>query len=567
MHLRKIVLMIVVAFQAMAVLAQNDVKGWHLLDPEQDKLLGISVNKTYEFLKGKKSKPVIVAVIDSGIDTTHEDLKTVLWTNAKEIPGNGVDDDGNGYVDDVHGWNFLGGKDGRSVGKESMEAARVFHKYKDRFYKKAIDEASLTGKEKEEYELWKKAASLVETGKEEEMMLMFVEVAYKAAKKHEKVLKTELVKDTFTAEEVENFQPATTQGKQSKIGYLTFMKLTEMDSEATNTAVFKDLEEYIESKKSAIDAREVAPVNNRELIVKDDYYNLDDRYYGNNDIMGPSPMHGTHVSGIIAADRSNGKGMDGVAHNVKIMTLRAVPDGDEYDKDIALAIRYAVDNGAKVINMSFGKGLSPEKEWVDDAVLYAESKDVLLVHAAGNDGKNNDETPSFPNRFVKKTNAAAKNYITVGASSDPAISGNAVADFSNYGRKTVDVFAPGVKIYSTLPGGNTYGFQRGTSMAAPVVSGVAAIIRSYFPQLSATQVKQVIETAVEKADTMQVTKPGSKDKVLMDELSVSGGRINAYKAIRMAASLAAEGKPENVHHEKRTQKLPHSSFKNKSIKL
>jgi cell wall-associated protease len=254
--------------------------------------------------------------------------------------------------------------------------------------------------------------------------------------------------------------------------------------------------------------------------------------------MANTPFHGTHVSGIIAAARNNGIGVDGVANDVRIMTIRAVPDGDEHDKDIALAIRYAVDNGARIINMSFGKSFSPQKKWVDDAVRYAQSKGVLLVHAAGNDGKNVDSTENYPNPNNAETKMKAPNFITVGASGDPKTGGIA-ADFSNYGKKEVDVFAPGVKIYSTIPGGNTYGFAQGTSMASPVVAGLAAFILSYYPDLSPEQVKYCIEKGSVNPN-LQVTKPGSEEKEDFANFSRTGGLLNAYEAVKIAATLKGE---------------------------
>ncbi|MDB5246728.1 MAG: protease precursor [Segetibacter sp.] len=538
----------------------DGLKGWHLLDAQKDSLHGISINKTYEFLKGKKGKQVIVAVIDSGVDTTHEDLKNILWRNPKEIPGNGIDEDGNGYVDDVYGWNFLGGKDGRNVKTESAEATRIYHRYKSKFDNKQINEAALAGEDKEQYELWKQAGEIINVKPEDQTELMFLEMAYKAVKRHEKVLREEMKKDTFTVTELEKYMPETPQGQKAKMGYITFIKLTQIESDQTNTSTFSELEEYIDQKKKGLEAKEVAPANIRAEIVKDNYNNINDRFYGNNDVMGPSPMHGTHVAGIIGAQRGNGIGADGVANNVKVMMIRAVPDGDEYDKDIALAIKYAVDNGAKVINMSFGKGISPEKKWVDDAVRYAEQKDVLIIHAAGNDGENTDSTGNFPNPELKQLNRKASNFITVGASSDPKVSGDYVADFSNYGKNTVDVFAPGVKIYSTLPGGNSYGFLKGTSMASPVVAGVAAVIRSYFPELSARQVKLAIEKSAAMDTIIRVTKPGTKDLVPINQLSDAGGWISAYNAVVFAATL----QPDKKEIKKPT--LPKASFSNRQVK-
>jgi cell wall-associated protease len=561
MHSGKRLLVATFLFITSFSYGQQSLKGWHLLDEKKDNFNGISINKTYDFLKGRKSKPVIVAIIDSGADTTHEDLKDVLWTNPKEIPGNGIDDDGNGYVDDVHGWNFLGGKDGRNVAKASREASRVYHLYKTKFANKFVNEENLTNEEKEEYALWKKAAGLVEVKTEDQVETMFLEVAYKAARKNESVLKDEIKKDDFTIEDVEKLVPSSNQAKQARHGYITFMKLFEIDRDETNVSVFTELQEAIDEKKRAIEEKNKEPINERGEIVKDNYYNINDRFYGNNDVMGPSPLHGTHVAGIIGAERNNGKGTDGVADNVKLMIIRAVPDGDEYDKDIALAIKYAVDNGAKVINMSFGKEISPQKKWVDEAVRYAELKDVLLIHAAGNDGEDNDTTNNFPNPDLTSLHLKASNFITVGASSDPNIKGDYIADFSNYGKYTVDVFAPGVKIYSTVPGGSVYRFEQGTSMAAPVVSGIAAVIRSYFPGLSAPQVKYAIEQSVTRDTTLMVTRPGTKKKVHLTDLCTSGGWVNAFSAVKLAASLA----PEKKEAEKK-ETLPRSTFKNSSIK-
>jgi subtilisin family serine protease len=367
---------------------------------------------------------------------------------------------------------------------------------------------------------------------------------------------------------LEAYVSPTIQGKQAKYGLITFAKILELEAEETNASIFEQLDEYVNTKKETYSAKEKPPVNYRADIVKDNYYDFDDRYYGNNDIMGADPKHGTHVSGIIGAERNNGVGVDGVADNVRIMTLRAVPDGDEYDKDIALAIRYAVDNGAKVINMSFGKSFSPEKNWVDDAVKYAESKDVLLVHAAGNESSNTDEKENYPNPFYKSSKTRAPNFITVGASSDPKIKESYVAEFSNYGKNSVDVFAPGVKIYSTVPGGNQYANLQGTSMASPVVAGVAGLIRSYFPTLTAMQVKTAIEKSVSVYDNpVFVTKPGTKEQVLLGDLSTTGGIINAYDAVKIAAAMEVTVAPkEEKKPTTKPKQLPKSTFKNSKVK-
>lgn len=562
---RKILVIVLVSLTfSFSVTAQNDVpKGWHLLDREKDSFYGISLNKAYEFLqeKNKTSVPVIVAVLDSGVDTTHEDLKNILWHNTKEIPGNSVDDDKNGYTDDITGWNFLGGKDGRDVKKSSGENTRVYHKFKSRFLGKEVDTMLLNDNEKYQYNIWKKAASEMNVSKDDQMNVMYLEVLSKSIKKHDKVLREEMGSPEYTLDKLESFEPKDKQGKDAKYGYVTCMKVIGIEPEETNTTTITQLDEYIDGKKEAIQAKDNPPFDYRADIVKDDYNNINDKFYGNKDVMGPEPLHGTHVSGIIAAQRNNGIGMDGVADNVKIMMVRVVPDGDEYDKDIALGIFYAVDNGAKVINMSFGKSFSPEKKWVDSAIRYAALKDVLIVHAAGNESADNDVKDNYPNPYYILSKGKAPNFITVGASSDPRITESIVADFSNYGKYSVDVFAPGVKIYSTLPGRNQYGNLRGTSMAAPIVTGLAALLRSYYPALSAQQVKQIIERSVTVPDSsVAVIKPGTKnEKVRLSDLCVSGGIINAYGAVSLAYNYKP-GRP--VLSEKQSIKQTKSSFKN-----
>lgn len=523
---------------SLKTFSQEIPKGWYLLDPVEDHFYGISLNKAYQFLKEhkKQSKPVVVAVLDSGVDTAHEDLKDILWKNPKEIPGNGIDDDGNGYIDDVYGWNFLGGKDGTNLKKCSDERSRIYHRYKDAYLNKTVDTNSMSKEDKYHYTIWNKAASELNFSPEEQTELMYVEITAKAIKKHDKILRKELELEEYTLETLEKFESNSKVGKEAKMGYLTCMKILGIDGEDTNVSTIEQLDEYIDGKKTAFESKEKVPVDYRSQIVKDNYANFSDSHYGNNDVMGPNPMHGTHVTGIIAAKRNNGIGMDGVADNVQVMMVRVVPDGDEYDKDVALGIRYAVDNGAKVINMSFGKSFSPEKPWVDSAIRYAALKDVLIVHAAGNDGADNDSKDNFPSPVSVAYKNTVDNFITIGASSDPKISKTIAADFSNYGKENVDLFAPGVKIYSTLPGKSKYGNLQGTSMSAPIVTGLAALIRSYYPELTATQIKKILESSVMIPDsTIENKKPGPQQlPISFNLLSKTGGIVNAYYAISAA---------------------------------
>lgn len=516
----------------------DEFKGWHLKDQNKDGIYGISLEQAYEFLKNRKSTTVIVAVIDSGIDTLHEDLKPILWRNPKEIPGNGIDDDHNGYVDDIYGWNFIGGKDGKNVNEDSYEAARVYHALKSK-YANVTDESTLNAKDKEEYRLFVKAKEAIEgSATDAQANLLFLRNLYKKAGAADSLLK-EKFKAEYTGNDLASFKPSNSKESDAKSTMFALFKGFDMMG-STNGFIMSEFTTYYQGEEKKAEAVDNPPKNYRGDIVKDNYNDFNDRFYGNNDVMAGTPMHGTHVAGIIAAARNNGLGMNGVADNVRIMVIRAVPDGDEHDKDIALAIRYAVDNGAKIINMSFGKSFSPQKKWVDDAIRYAQSKGVLVVHAAGNDAKNVDSTENYPNPIFADTKQRATNFITVGASGDPKIGGFA-ASFSNYGKKEVDVFAPGVKIYSTLPGGTTYGFLQGTSMASPVVAGLGALLLSYFPTLSAEQIKYCIEKGAQNPNT-ETKKPGTDEQYQFGDFSRTGGIINAYESVKIAATLKGERK-------------------------
>lgn len=517
-------------------------RGWHLMDKTDSGFYGISIDKAYAFLKSanRKAKPVIVAVIDSGIDTLHEDLKSVLWTNAGEIPGNQIDDDKNGYVDDVHGWNFLGGTDGKNVEKDSYEGARVYHRFKSELENIDPTLVKFNAEGYAKYEMWKRAKEELKEDSQAGAELIMMKRVYGNLVKSDSILRKALGKDTFAGKDLANLNPIEPDQKRAKNALYNLM-LNNDALEATNIAFLGEFGAYIDGQEAKAKAAEQAPFPYRSSIVKDNYEDKNDRFYGNNNIMvsTQAALHGTHVSGIIAAARANGKGMDGIADQVQIMTLRAVPDGDEHDKDIALAIRYAVDNGAQIINMSFGKSYSPEKKWIDEAVSYAASKDVLLVHAAGNDGKNLDTSYNFPTPTFLDSKRA-QNWITVGASGDNT-AGGIVAGFSNYGKNEVDVFAPGVKIYSTVPGGNTYQFLQGTSMASPVVAGVAALLLEYYPSLSAVQLKEIIEkSSIPFKDSVRT--PGTGQLKALSSLSKTGGIINAYEAVKIAATYKGDRK-------------------------
>jgi len=514
-------------------LTETQLHSWGAADLMKDTIPGMSVRKAYaEIIKNNTGKTVIVAVIDSGIDITHEDLDGVIWNNPGEIANNGKDDDHNGYIDDVHGWNFLG-----DAVKENMEYTRIYKKLKPKFEGKPA--SSISTADRDDYALYQRAKTEYDKEYNETIQNKnkYTQIKEQLVIAHAAV-SSKLGKEDYTKEELSAMPAETDQMKQYK-GML--MQIQNNVNENIPEAL-KQLDEAIAYFSDRLDSHFNLQLDGR-AIVGDNPYDITDTKYGNNNVTGPTKdkkdiKHGTHVAGIIAAERNNNKGIDGVSNNVKIMVLRAVPDGDEYDKDVALSIRYAVDNGASVINTSFGKYFSTNPEWVIDAIKYADKNDVLIVNAAGNEGIDMDNINIYPNdQFPDKPTEIVDNFLTVGATTYTYGSG-LVAGFSNYGKKTVDVFAPGTKIWSTTPN-NTYEFMQGTSMASPEVTGVAAIIRSYYPKLSAGQVKEIImDSGLSTSATVQVGEEKSNKK--FSELSTSGKMVNLYNALILADKVSKQ---------------------------
>lgn len=518
------------------VLAQRNLSvipnNWQLLDYQTDHVYGISANKAYtDLLKGKPSEKVIVAVIDGGIDTVQQDLKNVLWRNPKETPNDGKDNDGDGYIDDYFGWNFLGGKsDTSNVTDDSYVEQRIYFKYKPLF-ENVNNINQVKKKDREKYKQWIMAWDILAAKSPQTKRARNLAILIKSFPWLQE-FRERIKRDTFYLADVKAYQPRDFRDTMLKNNLISCLdQVPAGTSNVSMTAAFQKIVDSLraEARKIPVTDR----LNNRAAIVKDDYDDIRDRFYGNSNISVPATlMHGTHVAGIIAAERNNNVGIDGVADHVAVMALRAVPEGDEHDKDIALAVRFAVDHGAKVINMSFGKSMSPNRKWVEDAFKYAQKHDVLLIRAAGNSGEDVGISPTYPTQFYGKDNKKSfSNMITVGASG-PDEKG-LVAHFSNYGATSVDVFAPGTDIYSTLPGEANYGKLSGTSMAAPVVAGIAAVLRSYFPTLTAAQVKLIIMQSVQKIDFM-VMKPGTIEKTSFNKLCLSGGIANLYNAVKLA---------------------------------
>lgn len=506
---------------------------WHLLSYEEDSLYGAEVEKAYEFLKGKeKKKKVIVAIIDSGCDDLHEDLKDVLWVNRGEIVGDGVDNDGNGYVDDVHGWNFLGTRDGMCIEETMEEGASAFLKVRERFEYLLVKERNK--KEEKEYQ------GILLLLKKSQLGQKFLEVANnhelgRYVEIFDKELKVKYPGEKITLEKFMTLVSPEDSNSIRKTAHVLCAMGWGMRSNLTWEEVYADRynsEKIVRQEAEKLLARQ----KDERHLIGDDLNDIKDSFYGNAVLLSSGSDHGTHVAGIVGAKRHNGIGMDGVADHVELMVIRAIPGGDEYDKDIALAIRYAVNHGANIINMSFGKKHSSHPKWVFDAMRYAESKGVLLVRGAGNDHANCDELMLYP--VTSWGNKKISNLITVGSSDmegQPAVT-------SNYGKKNVDVFAPGVGIYSTIPG-NKYMEMGGTSMATPVISGVAAMLMTYYPELNAGQVRDIIlkSAVIRQGELVSLPqdpmRTSSRKQIPFSDLCVGGGVVSALEAVKLADKI------------------------------
>ena len=495
--------------------SKDDNLNWHNIDHA-----GLHTEQAYELLKNKKSTSVLVAVIDSGVDIEHEDLAGKIWTNPKEIPNNNIDDDKNGYIDDIHGWNFLGNSKGQMQDVACYEKVRMYRQMRDKFERLKANQVKR--EDSVNYQLFLKLKIEINEEVEKyqgyqkryEQITSYIKTVPRAVSKI-------LGKPGYSLEDLKSWKPKDEQGKQLKM-FAELMLNGEM------SVVM--MEEQSKHVNDALNFQLNVNYDDRQF-VNDNPSDFTNVIYGNNILEGEDASHGTHVSGIIAAIRKNGLGADGVADNAQIMVLRAVPNGDEQDKDVALAIRYAVDNGAKIINMSFGKGYSPFQKEVYEALAYASSKDVLLVHAAGNDNKNIDVEPNFPTPLYSFQKEKLPLFLTIGASTRTPKK-HLAADFSNYGKIQVDVFAPGKDIYSTVPQ-SAYKKYDGTSMAAPMVSGVAALLKSYYPSLTMVQIKNIILLSAKYYGKTKQILPGTDSKVRFEEMSVTGGVVDLVEAVKM----------------------------------
>lgn len=511
------------AYQAQQMPKANP-DNWFTLDTEKDGVKGVGADRAYEeLLKDKKSKTIIVAVVDSGVDRDHEDLQGKIWVNEDEIPDNGIDDDNNGYIDDVNGWSFIGGEGG-DVGDDTMEITRLVKAGAAKYAE--MDVTSLKGQEMKDYEAFKQMTAdyIISLNGAKAGLKRMEDIKNRVETAMEK-MKELTGAEELTVESVSAYEAKNDEEKGYK----------QMAMGQLSADILSQLEGGFDYYGGQVNYMLNLDFDSRAELVGDNYSDVNERNYGNNHVDGPHGEHGTHVAGIIAANRNNDLGIKGIAEDVKIMCIRTVPNGDERDKDVANSIYYAVDNGAKVINMSFGKGYSPYEEAVNKAFKYAASKGVIVVHAAGNDSKDNDSKPSYPSKYYAD-GGTCSTWIEVGASSSSMEAGDFVGGFSNYGKKTVDIFAPGVAVHSTVPG-NKYDTYNGTSMASPAVAGVVAMLWSYYPDYSAEEIIDIVKKSSTKYKKKMVKIPGGDEEVAFGKLSNSAGVINVYEAIKMAEEM------------------------------
>ena len=499
--MRKFLMSLSIAFMLTSTaFAQENIltetqPAWYNNSFENDGIYGVNTEKAWQFLKEHNRKPVelIVGVLDGGVQADHIDLAENMWVNPKEKPGNGIDDDKNGYVDDIHGWNFAGGKDGKSVDGDTLEKIRVYkYTYMTLFESddQALNEENKS-KYPEEYADYQKLKSEIakKINEAKSSLAQYTQMLESFSGGFKALIK-EFGDVPVTEENLGNYEP--TQETMPAMMMFGFIPKDFWEGK-TMQEIYDELSSEFQGGIDYFEGQIKYHYNldfEPRGIVGDNYADKTEKYYGNNDVEGPDAEHGTHVAGVIAAVRGNNKGIDGIAGNhIRIMGVRTVPNGDERDKDVANAIRYAVDNGAKILNMSFGKDYSPDKEVVWEAMKYAEKKGVLLIKAAGNDDLNIDKDIHYPTNFDSNNKKIVETIITVGASTPD--NNNLKASFSNYGKLSVDVFAPGTEILSTVPHDKFKELQ-GTSMASPITAGVAALVWSHYPKLTALDVKNIL---------------------------------------------------------------------------
>lgn len=515
-------------------LKKDKIDNWYVLDNE--KQAGINLEKAYDLFKGKKGYRLIVAVIDTELDIDHEDLKNQIWINKGEIPNNNIDDDDNGYIDDIHGWNYVGSKKGDNILYTSYEYVRIVRKF-DSLFKDYSLISEVPKKDYKNFKLYQKAYikynSEIENRNSEIARYKRMKTRYKKGKS---IAKKYFPKEDYTVDKLDSLKLSVIDEDEKKlISSLAYYVKNGIDE--------KWCDNYVKFEEFKLNTLLSLSYNDRSL-TNDNADDINDYPYGNNDVQGTQVIsHATQIASLIAAKRNNNIGIDGINDLVEIMPLSIATVGNEFDKDIALAIRYAVDNGAKIINMSLGKEFSMYPDWVNDAIKYAQEKNVLIITSSGNNGLDIDKNDDFPTDNMNGVETV-KNFIKVGNTSKN-INSKLIFSNSNYGKNNVDIYAPGTKISCLSRSGKIT--DTGTSLSSAVVSGVASLLFSYYPDLTAIEVKNIIMQSGTSYDLM-VLKPypngeeRNPNKVPFSSLSKSGKIVNAYNALLMAEEVSKKKK-------------------------
>ncbi len=531
---------------------------WFNCSFDQDSVYGAEVNKAYNYLKANKKKAKkrpVVALIGTGMDVEHEDLKQAIWVNPKE-KRNQKDDDKNGLTDDINGWNFIGGKDGQVMEALTREGEREFFRLKDKYADYISDGKKyykiVNGKRQEvpapenikeyKYYRFKVMPESRIGGAYGGLQLSYVIEEY--VEKFDKDMKKRFPGKELTVEEFQScYDPKAEKDSLSEVAFVFTAYSFSLYNTDKWEPVYQNMgKRSVETaKKSYEEALKKYGSDHRKEIVGDNPLDINDTHYGNNVLLTSDAATGVMQAGVIAAKRDNGIGSNGIADNAEIMTLRIHPgEGEPYLKDMALAIRYAVSHGADVIVLPEQNAIYPEeqKQWITDALKEAEKKGALVIVPVWNSSVDMDKNEFFPNRKMSKEGELT-NFMVV-ASSDK--NGNPVLN-TNYGATTLDIYAPGTDIYSSYMG-DTYQKGSGEGMASATVAGVAALVKSYFPQLTGSQIRDILLKSVTSRKGVEVEKgirvdgTLSQDLFLFEDLCLSGGIVNAYQAILEAEKVS-----------------------------
>lgn len=537
---------------------------WYNLSFDRDGVYGAAVDKAYDFLKGKKiKKQPIVAVIGTGLDIEHEDLKQSIWSNSKE-KDNGKDNDGNGWASDMHGWNFLGNVKGQSLEKIPSQVDREFFRLRDKYEGIFFTGTKYVRFDEKKNKPVEVAAPLDHKGYQYFRGLgVYSKVAGAASGYYmSKFMRYYLLHDfdqeikkkypdtnLVTSKEFMGLSVKDENGQLDSVKLVSHVFLysfmgassamTEKNTPVTYPA-FKTYYLSIDSVHYKSYQKELSSITQGREFIGDDENNINQKGYGNNNLYAQNAYSGVLSAGIIAGNRNNNLGVNGIAPQAKLMGLRVYDSNSEsYLKDVALAIRYAVDHKADIILLGFPYKIYPphQSKWVDAALQYASTKNVLIVAPVQDGAENIDKVNFYPNKYLENGNVL-QNFMTV-AGADSL--GRPLSQ-SNYGHEKLDLYAPGVNISSTYLG-DTYRQSSSSLLGAASVAGVAALIKSYYPLLTATEIRKLLIENVQKMEDLEVEKSivvnGNqvKDLFLLSELCHSGGLLDAYKAVVAADKI------------------------------